>query len=49
MSLKLILMLLAVLCFFLSTVGVKHQRLDLTALGLFFWSLTLVVTGWGGK
>jgi hypothetical protein len=47
MSLRLLLMVLAVICFLLGTVGVNHPRLNLVALGLFFWSLSLVITAHG--
>ena len=55
MSIHFVLLILAVLCFFLSAIGVGYSgnqaspgwspRLNLTALGLFFWSLSLVVVG----
>lgn len=41
MALKLILLVLALICFILSTVGIK-SRVNLTALGLAFWVLTQV-------
>ena len=48
MSIRMFLMVLACICFLLGTVGVSHPRVNLVALGLFFWSLALVI-GHGGR
>lgn len=41
-AVRLLLLLLAVIAFVLKAVGVQ-SRVDLTALGLLFWVLTLVI------
>jgi hypothetical protein len=38
---RLILLVLAAFCFFLAAIGVPTGRVQLVALGLFFWVLTL--------
>ena len=38
-----VLIVLASFCFFLSAIGVAPGRVNLIALGLFFWVLTLIV------
>jgi hypothetical protein len=45
MQLQLILIVLAALCFFVSAIGVPVTRVNLVALGLFFWVLTLLIAG----
>lgn len=39
----LLLLILAALCFFVAALGVGSGRINLVALGLFFWVLTLLV------
>lgn len=45
MRLNFIFVLLAALCFFLAAIGVPANRFNLVALGLFFWILTVMLTG----
>jgi hypothetical protein len=40
---KVVLMILAVLCFILAAAGVTVPRLKLEALGLFFWATTVLL------
>lgn len=40
---KLILVMLALLCFLLAAVNFPQNRVNLTALGLFFWLLSEVL------
>lgn len=45
-TLSLIFLVIACICFFLSAVTIPvSPRLNLTALGLFFWTLSLLVGG----
>jgi hypothetical protein len=41
--LSLILLILALICFFCAAIGVPQSRVNLVALGLFLWVLTLVL------
>lgn len=41
-SLHLVLIILALVCFFIAAIGVPTSRFNLMALGLFFWLLTEV-------
>ena len=41
----LILMILAAVCFFCAAVGVVSSRINLVALGLFFWALSILLSG----
>jgi hypothetical protein len=43
-SLKIVLMLLALISFVLAAVGVPQTRINLMALGLALWVLALIVT-----
>jgi hypothetical protein len=43
-SLKLVLLLLALIAFVLAAIGVPSSRINLTALGLALWVLALIVT-----
>lgn len=43
MSIALILLIVAAVCFLLAAVGVPASRINLTALGLFFWVLSLIL------
>lgn len=43
-TLHLVLMLLAVVCFFLAALPVQPPRGNLIAAGLFLWSLATIVT-----
>jgi hypothetical protein len=45
MPLEQILMILAVICFVLAAVGVPATRVNLVALGLALWAMTLVIAG----
>lgn len=42
----LVLLLLAVVCFGLAAVDVVVRRLNLVALGLFFWALVALLKAW---
>jgi len=44
LSLKIVLLLLALISFLLATVGVPQTRVNLVALGLSLWVLALIVT-----
>jgi hypothetical protein len=44
-SIAMILVLLAVICWFLAAIGVPSTRINLTAAGLFFFGLSLLVGG----
>jgi hypothetical protein len=41
-------LLLAAICFGVAAVGVGVWRLNLVALGLFFWVLTSLIAAWPG-
>ena len=43
-NLKLILMILAVICFLLAALNVATPRGNLIAAGLFFWALTVLIS-----
>jgi hypothetical protein len=43
-SLRIVLLLLALISFVLAAIGVPSSRINLTALGLSFWVLSLIVT-----
>lgn len=43
-TVRLVLMVLAIICFALATVGIP-SRVNLEALGLMFWALSCVITG----
>lgn len=43
MTINLILEILAVICFFVAAIGVPVSRVNLIALGLFFWLLSSMV------
>jgi len=45
MTVGTILVILAIVCFFLAGIGVGLQRVNLMPLGLFFWALSTVVGG----
>jgi hypothetical protein len=49
LSVRLVLLILAIVCFGLSAAGVPTPRVNLLALGLFFWALALVATGTGSS
>jgi hypothetical protein len=42
----LLLMVAAVVCLFLAAFGVAARRVSLGWLGLAFWALTVLITGW---
>ena len=42
-SLNLLLVILAAISFFLAAIGISHARVNLIALGLFFWVLTILL------
>jgi hypothetical protein len=43
-DIKFVLMILAVVCFFLATVGYnKPEKINTLALGLLFWAITLLI------
>jgi len=43
LTVHLLLMILALVCFFLSALHVEPARVSLTPLGLFFWALATVL------
>jgi hypothetical protein len=44
-TVKLLLMILAVICFLIAAIGVPASpRVNLVAAGLFFWSLSVIVS-----
>lgn len=47
LSLYLILLIIAAVCFFLAGINIVLPRVNLTALGLFFWVAAVIVGGGG--
>lgn len=43
LTLHLVLMILAVICFFCAALRIEPPRVSLTALGLLFWALTILI------
>lgn len=40
-----ILLIIALICFFLAAIGVPASRINLIGLGLFFWVLSILIGG----
>lgn len=47
-SLSLLLLVFAVVCFLIAAINIPTPRVNLTALGLFFWVLSLLLGGMRG-
>lgn len=45
MSITVVLLIAAFICFILDTVGVNNTRVSLTPLGLAFWVLSILIHG----
>jgi hypothetical protein len=43
-TLRILLMILAIICFLLAAIGVVTPRGNLTAAGLFFWAVAYAIT-----
>lgn len=47
MSISLLFLILALICFILACIPIPAGRLNLVALGLAFWVLSILITGGG--